>query len=91
MRIIKKKTWPEYFELVLKGKKKFEIRLADFNIQEGDILELEEYDPKTKAYTGRSIRKKAGKIFNTKLMEQMHKKEDIEKYGLYIIQLEDER
>lgn len=45
---IKKKVWPEYFQLILNGTKKFEQRLADFDIKEGDILILEEYDPETK-------------------------------------------
>ena len=56
--IIKKKIWPEYFKLVKSGRKKFELRLADFEIKEGDILVLEEWDPKKKKYTGRRIRKK---------------------------------
>lgn len=89
MKEIKKKIWPEYFELVRSGKKKFEIRLADFDIKEGNILVLEEYNPKTKQYTGRSIKKKVSFVRNTKIMEQMHKKEDIDKYGLYIIGIED--
>jgi len=38
MAIIKKKIWPEYFELVRSGKKRFEARLADFDIKEGDTL-----------------------------------------------------
>ena len=48
MATIKKKTWPEYFEAILSGKKKFDMRLADFDIQEGDTLLLEEWDPKNK-------------------------------------------
>jgi len=38
MAIIKKKVWPEYFKLVKAGKKRFEARLADFDIKEGDTL-----------------------------------------------------
>ena len=57
MAIIKKKIPPEYFELIKSGKKKFELRLADFDIKEGDILVLEECDPKTRQYTGRTIEK----------------------------------
>ena len=59
---IHKKVWPEYFEKILNGEKKFELRLADFDLNEGDILILEEYNPKTKKYTGRSIKKTAGSI-----------------------------
>ena len=55
MAVIKKKIWPEFFELVESGKKKFELRLNDFDIEEGDVLVLEEWDPKTKEYTGRKI------------------------------------
>ncbi|HPO75467.1 MAG TPA: DUF3850 domain-containing protein [Candidatus Pacearchaeota archaeon] len=53
MAIIKKKILPKYFDLVKSGKKKFELRLADFKIKEGDVLILEEWDPKKKEYTGR--------------------------------------
>ena len=60
MAIIKKKTWPEYFEAVLNGKKDFDMRVADFDMKEGDTLILEEWNPKTKKYTGRKIEKKAG-------------------------------
>ena len=49
---IKKKTWPEYFEKIVKGEKNIEVRLADFKLNKGDILVLEEYNPKTKKYTG---------------------------------------
>ena len=50
---IKKKIWPEYFELVKEGTKRFELRVADFDVKEGDVLILEEWDPKEKKYTGR--------------------------------------
>ena len=40
MKKIEKKCWPEYFEAILSGKKKYELRLSDFEIDEGDILVL---------------------------------------------------
>jgi len=83
---IKKKVWPEYFQQILNGTKKFDLRLADFNIKEGDVLILEEYDPETNTYTGRSIRKKTGTIIKVN-PTRMHKLEDIKKYGFYIIEL----
>lgn len=86
--IIKKKTWPVYFERVLSGKKKFDIRLGDFEIKEGDTLVLEEWDPETKSYTGRKIEKKVGYVVNTK-NEKVWSKEDIDKYGLWVIGMED--
>lgn len=87
MAIIKKKIWTEYFELVKSGKKKFELRLNDFDIKEGDTLVLEEWDHKTKEYTGRSIQKKAGFILRFKL-DDFGQQKDIEEKGLQIIQFE---
>lgn len=36
--IIEKKVWPEYFQTILDGKKKFELRIADFECNVGDTL-----------------------------------------------------
>ena len=85
MEIIKKKIWPGYFTQVKSGKKKFELRLADFKIKEGDILILEEYNPKKKEYTGRKIKKKVKYILKFNLDDFTQKKE-IEKKGLFVIQ-----
>lgn len=41
MASIKKKIWPEYFDAVASGKKKYELRLDDFVVKEGDTLVLE--------------------------------------------------
>ena len=60
MKTIEKKVWPEYFEEILLGNKTFELRLNDFDVEEGDILILEEWDPKIKEYTCRKIEKKTG-------------------------------
>lgn len=85
MSTIKKKIWPENFELVKSGKKKFEIRLADFDIKEGDTLVLEEWNPETKEYTGRKIEKVVNYVHKFDLDKYGQKKEIIEK-GLYVIQ-----
>lgn len=37
-----KKVLPEYFQDILDGKKKYELRLYDFEIAVGDTLVLEE-------------------------------------------------
>ncbi|PIZ89472.1 MAG: RNA-binding protein [Candidatus Nealsonbacteria bacterium CG_4_10_14_0_2_um_filter_37_10] len=85
MAVIKKKIWPKYFEQVKTGKKKFELRLADFNLKKGDVLVLKEWDPKKKEYTGRKIKKKVKYLLKFKLNDFGQKKE-IEKKGLYVIQ-----
>ena len=53
-----KKVWPEYFQKIIDGKKTYELRLADWECNESDILVLQEWDPKTKKYTGRTIKKR---------------------------------
>jgi len=88
MAIIKKKTWPEIFEAIKSGKKRFEIRVADFKLKEGDTLILKEWDPKTGKYTGRKIEKKVGYVLRYRL-DNFGQKDLIEKHGLYAIQLED--
>jgi hypothetical protein len=84
---IKKKTWPELFQRILDGKKNVDLRLADFDMQEGDILILEEYDPNTKSFTGRTV-KKTVKNLNRVRLTDFNSSEDIEKYGHWVIELE---
>ena len=88
MAIIKKKIWPEYFEVVLSGQKKYELRLNDFDIQPGDTLMLEEWDPKTKSYTGRSVAKKATYVGKFKIDQLFWPEAEIKEKGLQIISLE---
>jgi ASC-1-like (ASCH) protein len=89
MMLIKKKIWPEYFELIKSGKKKYELRLNDFEISKGDTLLLEEWDPATKTYTGRNIKKKVGFVGKFSLDELFWPKEEIEEMGLLVISLND--
>lgn len=79
-----KKVWPEYFQKILDGKKTYELRLADWECKEGDILVLEEWDPKTKEFTGRTIEKEVTHVGKTKDIK-FWQKEDVEKYGYQII------
>jgi len=85
--IIKKKIWPEYFDKIISRKKNFEIRLADSEYNVGDILVLEEWNPKTERYTGRKIEKKISYILKTKDLK-FWKKEDIDKFGFVVISLD---
>ncbi len=85
MKTIRKKITPEYFELVSSGKKKFELRLADFEVDEGDSLILEEY--KDGKFTGRKIQKKIGYILKFDL-DKFSQRKEIEEKGLYVIQFE---
>lgn len=84
---IKKKTWPELFQRMLENKKTADLRLADFELKEGDTLIFEEYNPKIKSYTGRTLKKKVKNLNKINLTE-FNKIEDISKYGHWIIELE---
>lgn len=89
MTKIKKKILPEYFDAIASGKKKFEFRVADFGVEEGDTLILEEWD------SIESDRKPTGRIMEKKVtyVKKFHpdtfgQKEEIEKHGFYIISIE---
>ncbi len=84
MVVIEKKILPKYFELIKEGKKNFEVRLGDFEIKEGDILLIKEWDSNKKVYTGRELRLKVSYVTNTKWQNHWSK-EKIEKYGLWVI------
>ncbi|HBL52464.1 MAG: hypothetical protein A3D24_01060 [Candidatus Blackburnbacteria bacterium RIFCSPHIGHO2_02_FULL_39_13] len=84
---IKKKVWPEYFERLLGGSKTYELRLADFECNPGDVLVLEEWDPKTGDYTGRTLEKTVTYVDKFKIDKLFWPKEEIEKHGLQVISL----
>lgn len=86
MQKIEKKVWKEYFQLILDGKKKFELRLNDFKCREGDVLILKEWDEQKGEYTGRSINKTISYVLRTKNLK-FWQTEEIEKYGYQIISL----
>ena len=85
--IIEKKVWPEYFQAILEGKKNFELRLNDFEINEGDTLFLREWDPEIKNYTGREINKAVTYVGKFKIDKLFWSEEEIKDKGLQIISL----
>jgi ribosomal protein S17 len=87
MATVEKKIWPEYFQQIIDGSKKYEFRLADFDCTEGDILMLKEWDPTTETYSGRSIEKEITHVIKTK-DKQPWSQEEIDKYGFQIISFE---
>lgn len=87
MAIIRKKTHPQYFDLILSGKKNFDLRLDDFVIHEGDTLVLEEWDPETKAYTGRKVEKRVTYVMKLRTDDLFWPEEEIKEKGLQVISL----
>ncbi|MFH1226206.1 MAG: DUF3850 domain-containing protein [bacterium] len=88
MAIIKKKIWPEYFEAVASGRKKYELRLNDFEANPGDTLVLEEWDPATREYTGRKTEQKITHVGRFKMDKLFWPEEEIKAKGIQIISLE---
>ncbi len=80
---IKKKVQNEYFNAVLEGRKRFEVRLADFNCNQGDTLVLEEQ--MNNMSTGRKIECEILYKFNTRDMEKFHTKDEIDEHGLVVL------
>jgi hypothetical protein len=81
---IEKKIWPEFFDKIASGEKKFELRLADWECKPGDILVLREWDPEKKDYTGRTLEKEVSYVLKTKDVK-FFTSEEVEKYGWQII------
>ena len=86
MKKVEKKIWPEYFEKVKKGVKTFEVRLADWECNEGDVLVLREWNPETKKYTGRQLEKTVACVVKTKDCS-FWTEDEIDEYGYQVIGL----
>ena len=85
MRKVRKKIWPKWFKIMTKKIRNVELRLADFRIKPGDILILEEWDPKKKEYTGKMLRKKVKRVIKINLLD-FYTIKDLKKHGCYLIE-----
>jgi hypothetical protein len=90
MKTITKKIDTEWFEMIISGKKKFELRLADFNIEDGDILRLEEWEGegKDRKATGRFIEKQVQYARKVDLGDWISQQPELIKDGFYVLQFE---
>ncbi|MBN2052607.1 DUF3850 domain-containing protein [Candidatus Woesearchaeota archaeon] len=82
---IEKKVQHKYFKAITEGKKRFEVRLADFKCKPGDVIVLKEQDAKTNKITGKKIDCEVLYKLNTKSVTKYYSKKDIDKYGLLIL------
>lgn len=82
---IEKKVQQKYFKAVAEGRKRFEVRLADFRCKSGDILVLKEQKHGSNETTGRKLECEILYKFNTKDMEKFHSKKEIAKHGLVVL------
>lgn len=88
MALIKKKILREYFDAVASGKKNFELRLNDFEVHEGDTLLLEEWNPESRTYTGRTVTRTVTYVGKFDINSLFWSKKDIEEKGIQIISLQ---
>lgn len=89
MKIIEKKVLSQYFEKILSGEKKYELRLGDFECEKGDLLILKEISDEAKEPTGRVIKKVVGYVAKFKLDQLFWSREELDKHGIQIISLEE--
>ena len=54
-RLHELKTWPDFFQRVVMGEKRFELRKNDRDFHVGDTLRLREYVKALDHYTGREV------------------------------------
>lgn len=90
MAIITKKILPEWFDAIASGEKKYELRLADFDIEEGDILRLEEWVGKgsDRKATGRVMEKTVTHVRNVDLESWIKQQPELIENGFYVLQFE---
>ena len=67
------------------GHKNTDLRLADFDIEKGDVIIFQEWDPQTEGYTGRELSKIVVNVNHVNL-DRFHTLDEIEEFGHFIIE-----
>jgi len=88
-KVIEKKVLTKYFDKIVAGQKTFELRLADWDCQEGDTLVLIDIDDISRKPTGRVLRRTVGTVVRTKDID-FWTDDEITKHGYQILSLLDE-
>jgi hypothetical protein len=70
---------------------RLELRLANFQLKKGDIIRFREYNKKTKRYSGRYFDKVVSDFHKVHKALKSYSKKDLDKYGIYILELFDSR
>lgn len=88
MKTITKKIDTQWFDAILAGTKNYELRLADFDVEVGDLLRLEEWvgEGETRHPTGRMIEKTLTHIRKVDLDSWLKKQPELTEKGFYILQ-----
>lgn len=90
MKTVIKKIDPEWFGAIQEGKKKYELRLADFDMEDGDILRLEEWvgSRANRKPTGRYMEKKIAYVRKVDLKGWIKSQPELIDKGFYVLQFE---
>ena len=90
MKTVIKKIDKQWLDMILAGKKKFELRLADFDIEDGDILRLEEWVTENgeRKPTGRFVEKKITYARKVDLKGWIEMQPELEEKGFYVLQFD---
>ena len=86
MKIIEKKMWPDYFDSDRTAT--VDSKCADFDLEDGDQIRFREWDPATKQYTGREYTRTVKRVTKHESPTRYWPQEELEKYGMYIIEWE---
>ena len=86
MAVIEKKVDSEYYDRMASGEKTYELRLADWSCQSGDILVFTEVDAETRQPSGRQMRKLVGHVGKSKEFS-FWTPERVEQHGYQVISL----
>ena len=73
---------------MFREKKKVELRLNDFVVAEGDALLLKEWNPKTKEYTGRQVKKQVSYVAKFRVDKLFWPEAEVKEKGIQVISLE---
>lgn len=90
MKTITKKILPEWFEAISRGEKTYELRLADFDIEPGDVIRLEEWSGmgEQRKPTGRVLERKVNHLRKVDLQSWISEQPELIEKGFYVIGLE---
>ncbi len=64
------------------------MRLNDFVVAEGDALLLKEWNPKTKEYTGRQVKKQVSYVAKFRVDKLFWPEAEVKEKGIQVISLE---
>lgn len=90
MKTITKKIDTQWFDAIQAGVKNYELRLADFDVEVGDTLRLEEWvgEGDDRHPTGRVIEKVLTHVRHVDLGSWIEKQPELTDKGFYVLQFD---